>query len=141
MSSINFLNQTSILLIIFFASLISIITMIGRKLAVLKNKEIPSHHEEVLFELPYLKEAKHLTITGIRKSGYALLVTTVRFYVRSTNFLKDKYTEIKSKIKSMSTARHINGEKKEISKFLKIIGDYKHKIREIKHKIKKEENL
>ena len=36
---------------------------------------------------------------------------------------------------------NINGEKKEISKFLKIIGDYKNKIREIKHRIKKEENL
>lgn len=140
MSGITFLNQTSILLILFFASLISIIAMIGRKLVALKHEEIPNH-EEVLFEVPYLKEVKHITIAGIRKSGYALLVSTVRLYVRLTNFLKEKYQDLKTKIRNIIMENHINGEKKEISKFLKIIGEYKNKIREIKHKIKKEENL
>ena len=141
MSSTFFLNQTFILLVLFFASLISIIAMIGRKLVTLKHEEIPNHHEEVLFELPYLKEVKHITIASVRKSGYALLVGTVRFYVRSTDLLKNKYREIRNKIKNMIAKSHATGEKKEISKFLKIIGDYKQKIREITHKIKKEENL
>lgn len=140
MSEYFLLNQTSILLILFFTSLIFIIIMIGRKLALLEHEQV-LNHEEVSFELPYLKEVKHLTITNIKKHGYIFLVATVRFYVRSTNFLKDKYKEIKIKIKNKIMESHVNGEKKEISKFLKIIGDYKHKIREIKHKIKKEENL
>lgn len=134
------INQMYILLILFFTSLFAIIFMVGRKLAIIEHEQI-LNHKEVLFELPYLKEVKQVTIDNIKKHGHASLVTTVRFYLRSTNFLKNKYAEIKIKIKDRHQRNRINGEKKEISKFLKIIGDYKHKIREIKHKIKKEENL
>jgi hypothetical protein len=114
--------------------------MIGRKLIRLKDDEILKRNE-VLFNLPYLKKVKHLTLANIKKHGYAGLVGTIRFYVRGVDLLKNKYEEIRIKIKNKSMENHLNGEKKEISKFLKIIGDYKNKIREIKHKIKKEENL
>ncbi|MFA6076864.1 MAG: hypothetical protein WC735_02200 [Candidatus Paceibacterota bacterium] len=128
------------LLILFFASLASIIIMIGRRLAVLKHEQ-DLNHEEILFELPYLKEIKHITIQNTKRHGYALLVMIIRSYVRSADFLKNKYQEVKIKIRNMSIENNTNGEKKEISKFLKVVGDYKHKIRELKHKIKKEENL
>ncbi len=114
--------------------------MIGKRLAVLRHDQILDH-EEVLFELPYLKEVKHVTIANIKKHGDALLIATIRFYVRKTNFFKNKYEEIKSKIRNRDIDSRVNSQKKEISKFLKIITDYKQKIREIKHKIKKEENL
>lgn len=127
-------------LILFFISLAAIIFMLSRKLVLLQHEQV-LNHEEVLFNLPYLKEVKHITITNIRKHGYTLLVTTVRFYVRGTNLLKNKYEEIKIKIINKSRIDNINGEKKEISKFLRIIGEYKNKIREIKHRIRKEENL
>ena len=115
----------------------------GRKLISLKNHENEQiiSREETLFELPYLKEVKHLTITNVKKHGYVLLVETVRFYVRGINILQNKYEEIKIKIKNRGKKNTTDGEKKEISKFLKIIAEYKHKIREIKHKVKKEENL
>lgn len=129
-----------LILILFFASLFSIIFMIGRKLTFLKPEEV-QNQTEILFELPYLKEVRHLTIKNVKKHGYTLLVITVRFYVQGTNFLKNKYQEIKIKMQNMIKENKINGEKKEISKFLKIISDYKNKIRDIKHKIKKEENL
>lgn len=129
-----------ILLILFFTSLISIIIMIGRKYAILEHEQV-LNHEEVLFELPYLKEIKYVTAKSVKKHGYAGLVGIMRIYLRSTNFLKEKYKEIKIKIENRRKINQINGEKKEISKFLKVIADYKHKIREIKHKIKKEENL
>jgi hypothetical protein len=114
--------------------------MIGRRLAVLKHEQ-DLNHEEILFELPYLKEIKHITIQNTKRHGYALLVMIIRSYVRSADFLKNKYQEVKIKIRNMSIENNTNGEKKEISKFLKVVGDYKHKIRELKHKIKKEENL
>jgi septal ring factor EnvC (AmiA/AmiB activator) len=107
----------------------------------LKHEQISNDNEKAFFELSYLKEVKHITIQGAKKHGYSLLVIAVRFYIQSTNFLREKYKEIKTKIKEKINKNHINGEKKEISKFLKIIGDYKNKIREIKHKIKREENL
>lgn len=129
-----------LLLTLFFVSLFSIIFMIGRKLVFLKHIQI-LNHEEVLFEVPYFKEIKHATVTNAKKHGYSLLVVMVRWYVKGANYIKNKYKNIIKKIEDGSREKNINGQKKEISKFLKIIGDYKHKIREIRHKIKKEENL
>ena len=129
-----------ILLILFFTSLLSLSFMVGRKLFALEREQI-LNHEEVALELPYLKEVKHITVTNIKKHGYSGLVAIIRLYVRGVNFLKNKYDGIKIKIKNLSHRNKVNNQNKEISKFLKIIGDYKQKIREIKHKITKEENL
>lgn len=128
----------TIILTLFFISLFGITFMIGRKLVMLQNGKVISG-EKVLLEIPYIKEIKHITIKNIKKHHHAGLVATIRFYVRFSNFLKNKYQEAKIKIKNRNKESHIGSEKKEISKFLKIISEYKHKIREIKHKIKKEE--
>lgn len=131
-----------LLLILFFGSLLGIIFMIGRKLVMLKNGYVVQR-EEVVFEVPLLEKAKHITIKNIKKHGYIGLVATIRFYIRSTNFLKNKYQEVRTKIKNMSNRnknQNLIEDKQEISKFLKMISEYKHKIREIKHKIKEEEN-
>jgi len=114
--------------------------MIGRKLLALPHEQV-LNHEEVRLELPYLKEVKHITITNIKKHGYSGLVGIIRFYVRGVNIAKNKYEAFLIKIKTNRQKDKLSGQNKEISKFLKIIGDYKHKIREIKHKITKEENL
>ena len=106
--------MTLFILILFFGSLMGIIFMIGRKLVLLKNGRV-SPSAEITFEIPYLKEAKHLTLKNIKKHGYSGLVG------------------------SKSRSKTSSADKQEISKFLKIISDYKHKIREIKHKIKEEE--
>lgn len=130
-------------IILFFTSLISIVFMIGRKLPALKEtkKEEATPNGQISLELPYLTEVKKKTVQNIRKHGYATLVTTLRWYIRVTNFLKYKYGTLKTKIKNLGEENKKNGEKKEISKFLKVIGDYKQKIKEIKHRIRNEENL
>jgi len=127
-----------ILLTLFFISLIGIIFMIGRKLFLLKNGQILVQ-EENSFRTPHLEEWKNLAIKNIKKHGYIGLVVTIRYYVRGTNLLKNKYQEVKTKIKEKSS-KGIDHEKKEISKFLKVISEYKQKIRKIKHKIKEEED-
>ncbi|OGI60085.1 hypothetical protein A2641_02855 [Candidatus Nomurabacteria bacterium RIFCSPHIGHO2_01_FULL_37_25] len=129
------------LLILFFTSLFSIIFMIGKKLFLLQNGQIITSNIEVLFRISHLEKIKLFTIKNIKKYGHILLVEILRSYIRFSNFLKNKYQEIKIKIKTLGKKNNPNGEEKEISKFLRIIGDYKNKIREIKHKIKKEENL
>lgn len=129
-----------IFLILFFISLLAIIAMIGRKLVLLHKGDIEIA-EKNAFEVPHLEKVKHFTVQSMRKLGHAALVTTLRFYIRSMNFLKDKYEKIKTRIKNKSRINSITGERKEISKFLKIIGEYKQKIREIKHRIRKEEDL
>jgi len=68
----------------------------------------------------------------------------VRFYVHSANFLKKKYEEAKIKIKEVyqrKVKKDVVVEKREVSGFLKMISDYKHKIRKIRRQIKEEENL
>jgi len=126
------------LLILFFVSLISIIVMMTRKLTLLEHEAYSE--EDVLFELPLLSRIKNITAENVKKQGYNLLVGTVRLYVKSTNFAKNKYAIIKTKIQSIHLENEQNGKKKEISKFLKTVGDYKRRIREIKHKVSTEEN-
>lgn len=129
------------LLILFFGSLLGITFMIGRKLVMTQNGILPIQEENFL-KVQYLEEWKHQTVKNVRKHGYTLLVATIRFHLRSTNFLKNKYQEVKTKIEN-ARRKNSNGEveKRKVNKFLKMISEYKHKIREIKHKIKEEENL
>ena len=129
------------LLILFFVSFFGIIIMIGRKLVLLRNGQVLAR-EEILFGIPHIEKVKDLFIKNLKKYGHISLVMTIRSYVRSTNLLKNKYGEIKIKIRDM-TQKSLHGnssEKTEVSKFLKMILDYKRKIREIKHKIHEEEN-
>ena len=128
------------LLFLFFASLVSIVFMIGRKLAVVGHDEI-SKHQELPFELPYLKKIKHITLKGVKKHGYTLVVTSMRIYMKGVSNLKDKYAKVKNRIIHKNKTGEMSEDKKEVSKFLKIIGEYKQKIRDIKHRIKKEEDL
>jgi hypothetical protein len=112
--------------------------MIGRKLVVLQgSSEIGNIKED-----PYLEEWKHATVKNIKKYSYLLLVAIIRIYVHSSNFIKLKYQELKLKIKNRFGKNKENEEaEKEASKFLKMITDYKHKIRKIRRQIKEEEEI
>ncbi len=114
--------------------------MIGRRLLVLE-KGVILQEEKIVFAVPYLEEAKERATHNAKKYGYVTLVITLRWYFRSTNFFKHKYSVVKTKIKEYRIANSAESGNKETSKFLKVIGEYKGKIRELKHQIKKEENL
>jgi len=130
------------LLILFFGSLFGITFMIGRKLMMLQNGQV-LHREEDFLKIQHLEELKHLTIKNIKKHGYVGLVAIIRFYVQSSNFFKNKYEETKKKIKNIHIRKQNDGSlgKREVSNFLKMILEYKNKIRKIKEKVKEEENL
>lgn len=131
------------ILILFFASLIAIIFMIGRKLLMLQNGHIIQKNFEggAILRVPALEEWRHLTIKGAKKHGYNALVSTIRFYFRTSNTIKNKYHEVKTGVTNMRKKNQAGAEKREISKFLKVISEYKKKIRRIKQKVKEEENL
>ncbi len=133
----------AILLTLFFVSLFSIIFMVTRRL-ILQRREYPAgdlREQEISLELPYLKEIKQATARSIRRFSRTAVIAIIRFYVRSAKFLRDKYNAVKIKLENARRKNQVEGEKKEISKFFKIIAEYKRKIREIKHHIKKEEDL
>lgn len=125
-------------LILFFTSLFSIIVMITRKLPYISMEGAAK--EQIPFELPYLKEIRENTVRNVKKHGYATLVITIRWYLRGANFLKTNYESAKRRVRRFSRSENA-GEKKEISKFLRTVGEYKQKIRDIKHRISKEESL
>ena len=130
------------LLILFFGSLLSITFMIGRKLIILRGGQV-AHESEAILNTLYLEEWKQAAVKSIRKYSYFGLVSVIRFYFRFSNLLKNKYQELKIKAKSMR-GKKSNGEKtepREASKFLKMISEYKYKIRRIKRQIKEEEDL
>ena len=134
------------LLILFFGSLFGITFMIGRKLLMLQNGQISYRDSaETFLKAQYFEELKHSAIKTIKKHRYTGLVTIVRVYLRSSNFIKDKYEKVKIKIINLfykkTDSNNKIKEKQEVPKFLRIISEYKNKIREIKHKIKEEENL
>lgn len=115
--------------------------MIGRKLMVMQDGAMV-HHENI-FKDSYLEDLKRSLIKNSKKYSYIGVVATVRFYVHSTNFLKNKYGEVKIKIKELyqKKSKKEVTEKREVSGFLKMISEYKHKLRKIKKQIKEEENL
>ncbi len=129
------------ILILFFTSLFSIIFMVGKKLILLKNGQIEVA-EGALFEIPYLKELKHLIAQSIKKYEHEGLVLVVKFYLQGINLAKVGYGNLKKKIKDLHIKKQPNGEvseRVEVSKFLRFVSTYKHKIIEIKHRIKEEE--
>jgi hypothetical protein len=115
--------------------------MIGRKLVILGDGQVL--HKNAIWKDSYLEEWKHSFIMNSKKYGYVGLVASVRAYVHFVNFLKRKYAVLKTKIAHVLDKRLKKGEvqKREVSGFLKMISEYKHKIRKIRHQINEEENL
>lgn len=129
-----------IIYIIFFISLAGIIVMIGRKLVMLRNGQIKVD-EDIEISIPDLDELKDVSMKSAKKYGYLFIFEIIKFYVKSSNLLKNVYKEVKVKVKNVHD-KYFPKEEKENnknSKFIKMISDYKHKIRKIKHEIIEEE--
>src|SRR3989344_2793141 len=123
----------TILISLFFISLISIAIMFEKKLALLKNQsESITEKGTPTLEMPYVVEIKDITIRKVKRAGYLGLVTIIRLYFRSLNFLKYKYDKLKDLTKNIHKNTTNDIEKKEINRFLKIISDYKNKNRKKK---------
>ena len=133
-----------IILFLFFASLVGIATMIGRKLFLLRSGQINTT-EEFSFEIPDAQEIKHVATKNAKEYGYVALVETMRAYLRFSNFLKQVSKEIRKEAEEVISKyfphKETEQKEKEVSKFLQTVSDYKKKIQKIKHKIKEEEGI
>jgi len=127
------------LLILSSLSLLGIITMVGRKLALIRNGytvKISHFHPFVLD----LEKIKYLTFKNTKKFGYKSLFASVKFFVKFSNFIKIKSKVFMRKFQNNNSLDKV-ANKKEVSKYLKIISEYRYKIREMKDKIKEEEGI
>ena len=132
-------------LISFSLSLIGIIAMIWHELVLIRNGKVVAAQHIHPF-VPDLQKIKHLTFKNTKKFGYLALFLTLRFFIKSSNFIKTKSVILVKTIKNKITKNRDYladeiAEKKEVSKYLKIISEYRHKIRQMKHRIKEEEGI
>ena len=132
-------------LILFSISLLGIIVMIGQKLLfanIKNNSSLDKIFEAENFDI---EEIKHATIKSVKRYGFIGLVIILRFSIKFSFLIKNFYRKVVNKIKSIINIYFNNtkeeNKEKEVSNFLKMVSDYKHKIRQIKHRIKEEEGI
>ncbi len=132
----------TILLTLFFTSLIAMSFMVERKvILVQRGKIVPK--DELTPIIPDLPVIKSVAIKGVKTAEYIGIVLILRMYVQSGNFIKKWYgivkTEVKSRMRRQTKEEIMEEDAKKESKFLKTVADYKRKIKKIKYQIVKEE--
>ena|SRR3989338_2992591 len=132
-------------LILFFIALVGITFILSRKLAIIKKGEIRQPEYAHPF-VPDIKKAREILKRKTKKYGYAALFVTLRFYIQASSFLKKKSLELAQKIEKRLLKTELdkeskNGEKREASRYLKMISEYQKKIRDMKHRIRTEEGI
>jgi hypothetical protein len=121
--------------------------MIGRKLAMLGNVNMDTeHHEDTMLisGVVDFDKIKNTTLEGLKKFEHDLIWVILRTYLVTKNILKRTRKELAGKIKARLHRHHSENEiadRKEVSGYIKIISDYRQKIKHIKHKIKEEEGI
>lgn len=132
----------TIILTLFLVSLAGLTVMVGRKIIFIRSGQVAKTEHFHPF-VPDLQKIKSLAYKNIRRYGYLALVTVIRYYVLFSNFIRVRWNELSGIIKKTlirNKSTKTDGPK-EVSTFLKVISEYKHKISVIKHKIKKEEGI
>ncbi len=133
-------------LILFFLSLTAIIFMIGRKFFILNNIEgqhINTEGDNFLSEMVDSDKLKKNIIVYGKKTLHTIVWVALRIYIISLNFINKKRKDIILKLKNRfnKNYKESSQEKKEISGYMKVISEYRQKIRRIKHKIEVEEGI
>ena len=124
--------------------------MIGHKLVLVRNgKYGPINKEEVdilLFVTPDLEKIKLLTFRNMKRLAYFTVFATLKLIIKSSNFIKVKSRILVEAIKNRLKRDRDElieeiGEKKEVSKYLRVISEYHQKIKRMKHIIKEKEGI
>lgn len=130
--------------ILFFISLAAIIFIVGRRLILIENANKYHHISEIFVsDILDFDNLKHSAMKNGRKLGHSFMWMILRAYILSSNFINKKWKVVLEKIKS-KLHKHRNEDEtqeKEGSKYIKIISEYKQKIKRMKHKIKEEEGI
>ncbi len=131
--------------ILFFASLLGITIMLGRKVVLIREGGALLQNADFHPLLPDLIKIKNWILASIKRLSLIVVVVYLRIYFRLVNFLKAKWENFKHKV-SEKVTRHSKSQNentsnpREASGFLQMMSDYKRKLRNIKHRIKQEES-
>lgn len=116
--------------------------MVGRKVKLLRRGALEVNGE-FPWKVPETHEVRRITVRSLKRYGYVILVITIRSYIKSSDFIKGKYDVLKDRVINSINKRMnkegVTEESKEPSKFLKMVSEYKNKVREIKDRIREQE--
>ena len=84
-------------LILFFLSLAGIIIMVWRELVLVKNGLVVKTQHSHPF-VPDLQKIKYLASKGTKKLSYVTLFIMLRFFIKSSSFIKNKSTILAKEI-------------------------------------------
>lgn len=134
----------TIILILFFLSLCAMIFIVGKRLIDIREKQIQVR-EDMAVDMPDLQDIKILVFKKLKRYTYITLVISIRLWIISSNYLKRKYKDLKKKTIELfdkyTSDKKTNDAPREVSKFLKVMSEYKKEVKKIKHRIKKEEGI
>ena len=130
-----------LLLTSFFLSLLSILFMIGKKVAWVRDRHIVVKENQTNPLAPDLQKIQNTALDGLKNLGKLVIFTILKIYVKLGNFLKNKYSELKTKIKNLKNQNQTNSGLLgiETNKFLKVVSEYKNKLSKMKNNIDEEE--
>jgi hypothetical protein len=133
-----------IAIIILIISFLGMTVMIGRKLVLLRKGHIELGANGSNILLTDIEKIKSFGQKNLKRYGYFALFSVLRSYIRTVNSLKKQGIQLAKKIenKLLKNKKGVvgeNAEKREVSKYLKIISEYQEKIRKMKKKIQEEE--
>lgn len=134
-------------LVLFFIALLGISTLLYRRIMILERSGVMVREidGEFFFDVPDLHEVQYVIVRKMKQYGYVALVVTIRIYVRSSKIMDYLYKEAVSRLstlyKKYIQKKNPETEAKEVSKFLKMVSEYKNKIKEIKERVREEEGL
>ena len=131
-----------IILTLFLVSLLGIVFMIGRKWALIQ-KGLVFEEERGMSEMEYLEDLQRSVKGGLRKFGFVLLVIGIRLYVKTTAFIANVFRAGVEEIDKLYSRIGVQNpiETPEPNKFLKKMGEYKKKVKRIKDRVRREEDL
>jgi len=118
--------------------------MIGRKLYLVRNGEVGNGKHFHFFVFDLIK-VKQIAKNGVKRYGYIMLVFILRSNVKISNLVKSQFEKAILNIEDMLTKKSKPGDEMnikpaEVSGFLKMVSEYKKKVRRIKNKISMEED-
>lgn len=134
-----------IFLTLFFVSIAGIVVLITKKLLQIEKLRIVSEDDVFFIDVPELEDAHYVLMRKIRRGGYVALVITIRAYLlgkhHTKKFIRKGYNKIDTFLQKYRKNKGVVETKKEASKFLKVIADYKKKVNEISDQIREEEGF
>ncbi len=120
--------------------------MLWREMALVKNGKVGSAEHAHPF-VPDLEKVKRHGGKFLKKTAHTAIYVSIKSYLLFKRFIKEKSKLIFKKLASLIKKESENiseefvKEKKEVSKYLRVISDYRQKIRKVKEEIKEEEGI